>query len=57
MNAQRELCVLNKAGGTPLDASEIMGVVRVGVDKVRELVRIIDEALDRDRASRVIEVR
>lgn len=34
-----------------------MGVVRVGVDKVREMGKIIDEALERDKGSRVVEVR
>lgn len=57
MNAQREMCVLQKAGGTPLELSEIMAVVRVGVDQVRELVRSLEDALERDRSERVIEVR
>lgn len=57
LNAQRELCVLSKAGGTPLSAGEIMNVVRVGVEKVREMGKVLDEALERDRSSRVVEVR
>lgn len=57
LNAQRELCVLSKAGGTPLGADEIMRVVRVAVDRVRDLIRILEEALERDRAIRVVEVR
>jgi exosome complex component RRP45 len=57
LNAQRELCVLSKAGGTPLMPGEIMGVVRVGVDRVREMVKKLEEALARDREERVIEVR
>lgn len=57
LNAQRELCVLSKAGGTPLSAAEIMGVVRVGVDRVRELGKIMDSALDSDQKERVVEVR
>jgi exosome complex component RRP45 len=56
-NAQRELCVLSKAGGTPLAAEEMMGVVRVGVDRVREMVRIMEEAIELDKVGRVIEVR
>ena len=35
LNAQRELCVLSKAGGTALMPEDIMGVVRVGVERVR----------------------
>lgn len=57
LNAQRELCVLSKAGGTPLGVSEIMGVVRVGVERVRSMVATIEEALERDKSSRVVEVR
>lgn len=34
-----------------------MGVVKVGVDKVRELVRHLEEELEKDRASRVVEIR
>ncbi|WVR08736.1 hypothetical protein IAU60_005794 [Kwoniella sp. DSM 27419] len=56
MNAQREICVLSKAGGTPLAADEIMGVVKVGVDRVREMVRHLEAALESDRESRVVEV-
>jgi exosome complex component RRP45 len=56
LNAQRELCVLSKAGGTPLAPSEIMGVVNVGVERVRTMVRILEEALEKDRGERVVEV-
>jgi exosome complex component RRP45 len=34
-----------------------MGVVRVAVDRVRDLIRALEEALERDRAERVVEVR
>jgi hypothetical protein len=34
-----------------------MGVVRVGVDRVREQIKIMDAALARDQEERVIEVR
>ena len=57
LNAQRELCVLSKAGGTALTPEEIMSVVRVGVERVRDLVKIMDDALREDQSSRVIEVR
>jgi exosome complex component RRP45 len=57
LNPQRELCVLSKAGGTPLAAQDIMSAVRVGVDRVRDLVKIMESALEADRASRVVEVR
>ncbi len=57
LNAQRELCVMSKAGGTPLAVSEIMGVLHVAVERVRTMVKILEEALDRDRSTRVVEVR
>jgi len=57
LNAQRELCVLSKAGGTPLGADEIMGVVRVGVERVRVMVKRIEDELERDKAGRIVEVR
>lgn len=57
LNAQRELCVLSKAGGTALAADEVMSAVRVGVDRVRGLVKLMEEALERDRAQRIVEVR
>ena len=57
LNAQRELCVLSKAGGTPLAATEIMGVVHVGVDRVRMMVKTIEIALEKDRGERIVEVR
>ena len=56
LNAQREICVLSKAGGTPLLPADIMSVVHVGVERVRDLMRIMDDALERDRGRRVIEV-
>lgn len=56
LNAQRELCVLSKAGGSALSPDEILAVVRTGVDRVRAMVKDMDEALDADRQQRVIEV-
>ena len=56
LNAQRELCVLSKAGGSALSADEIMDVVRVGVERVRTMVALMEEALAKDKASRVVEV-
>lgn len=34
-----------------------MGVVRVAVDRVRDLIRMLEEALERDKGERVVEVR
>jgi exosome complex component RRP45 len=56
LNAQRELCVLSKAGGSALTADEIMDVVRVGVERVRAMVAEMEEALAKDKSTRVVEV-
>lgn len=57
LNAQRELCVLSKAGGTPLGVDELMKVVTIGVSVVREMTAEIEAALKADEGVRVIEVR
>lgn len=57
LNAQRELCVLSKAGGSALSPDEIMDVVRVGVERVRANVKEIEAVLEGDRQKRVVEVR
>lgn len=57
LNAQRELCVLSKAGGSALSVDDVMAVVRVGVERVRESVKQIEDALVADAAQRVVEVR
>lgn len=57
LNAQRELCVLSKAGGSALSVDDVMAVVRVGVERVRESVKRIEEALVEDAGRRIVEVR
>ncbi|WVN89783.1 uncharacterized protein L203_105013 [Cryptococcus depauperatus CBS 7841] len=55
LNPQREICVLSKAGGSPLSAEDIMSVVKGGVDKVRALSKSMEEALEKDQKKRIIE--
>ncbi|KAF8484354.1 ribosomal protein S5 domain 2-type protein [Gautieria morchelliformis] len=57
MNAQRELCVVQKAGGVPLPVDEILRLVEVGVQKVKELDVLVEAALQEDWKGRRIEVR
>ncbi|GAA5969999.1 hypothetical protein JCM11641_000227 [Rhodosporidiobolus odoratus] len=57
LNAQSEICVLSKQGGAPLPADEIMRVVMVGVERVKELEERVGRALREDLAGRVMEVR
>ena len=57
LNAQSEICVLSKVGGTPLDANDVMKVVQIGAQRVKEVDSLIKDALDREARRRVVEVR
>lgn len=48
LNAQRELCVLQKLGGVPLSMENVLGIVSVAVDRAKELGKIVDERLKED---------
>ena len=56
LNAQRELCVVQKAGGVPLSPSEIVRIVGVSTDKSKELDRFVRDRLEEDWKTRRIEV-
>lgn len=47
LNAQREICVINKAGGMPSDVEEIMRVVRIGSRRVQEVDALIKEQISK----------
>ncbi len=57
LNPARELCVLAKAGGAPVTVDELMRVVHVAEDKVREVWGGVEEKIQRDLDGRVMEVR
>ncbi|KAG8979607.1 hypothetical protein FRB90_008049, partial [Tulasnella sp. 427] len=57
LNAQKELCVMHKAGGMPMSVEEIMRCVRIGVERVKEVSRMVNDALDEDWKGRAVEVR
>ncbi|KAI0076663.1 ribosomal protein S5 domain 2-like protein [Panus rudis PR-1116 ss-1] len=57
LNAQKELIVVQKAGGVPLAPDEILRIIEVAVMKVKELDRIVESRLKEDIAGRHIEVR
>lgn len=57
LNAQRELCVVQKAGGVPLAQEEILRMIDVGITKVKELDAFVDKRLKEDWAGRIVEVR
>jgi len=57
LNAQRELCVVQKAGGVPLAADEILGIVETALGRVKELDQFVEGRLLEDWAGRTVEVR
>ena len=57
LNAQRELCVVQKAGGVPLTPDEIMNIVNQAVVKAKELDKFVERRLQEDWAGRRVEVR
>ncbi|SCV66961.1 BQ2448_5607 [Microbotryum intermedium] len=57
LNAQQEICVLSKAGGAPLPADDIMKVVMIGTQRVKEVDAFIKKELKRDEKKRRVEVR
>lgn len=57
LNAQRELCVLQKLGGVPLATDEVMQIVQVAVQKAKELNNIVNDRLTEDWGTRKVEVR
>ncbi len=57
LNAQRELCVVQKLGGVPLAADDLLAYINVAVAKAKELDVIVEEALKKDWSGRHVEVR
>ncbi|EIM80688.1 ribosomal protein S5 domain 2-like protein [Stereum hirsutum FP-91666 SS1] len=57
LNAQRELCVVHKAGGLPLAPEEVLRAVEVAVGKARELEKFLEGRLREDWKGRNVEVR
>lgn len=48
LNAQREICVLQKLGGVPLGAEEVVSVVHVAVGKAKEIEKLVEATLRED---------
>ena len=57
LNAQKELCVLQKLGGVPLSTDEILKLVDVAVTKAKETNRLVEGRLQEDWLGRKVEVR
>ncbi|KAL1745524.1 ribosomal protein S5 domain 2-type protein [Schizophyllum fasciatum] len=57
LNAQKEICVVQKMGGAPLGVDEILGLVDVAVGRAKELDALVERRLKEDWAQRHVEVR
>ncbi|KAF8804037.1 ribosomal protein S5 domain 2-like protein [Phlegmacium glaucopus] len=57
LNAQKELCVLQKLGGVPLSTDEILKLIDVAVMKAKETNRLVEARLQEDWLGRKVEVR
>ena len=51
-NAQGEVCLISKMGGAEVDAVTLLRCVGVAVGKAKELIGVIDRALEKDALSR-----
>ncbi|KAJ6496459.1 ribosomal protein S5 domain 2-type protein [Mycena vitilis] len=56
LNAQRELCVVQKLGGVPLSMEEVLRIVNVAVIKAKELDHLVDARLKEDWSGRNVEL-
>lgn len=57
LNAQRELCVVQKSGGVPLEPADVLKIVNVAVQKAKDLDAFVEARLREDWDGRKVEVR
>jgi len=57
LNAQREICVMQKAGGVPTAPDEILRLLNVAVNLAKDLNKLVEARLREDWAGRKVEVR
>ncbi|KAF9234378.1 ribosomal protein S5 domain 2-type protein [Melanogaster broomeanus] len=57
LNAQREICVMQKAGGVPTAPDEILRLLNVAVNLAKDLNKLVEARLQEDWAGRKVEVR
>ncbi|KAK0210449.1 ribosomal protein S5 domain 2-type protein [Desarmillaria ectypa] len=57
LNAQRELCVVQKMGGVPLATEDVLKIINIAVTKVKELDALVEGSLREDWKGRHVEVR
>ncbi|CBQ70379.1 probable RRP45-Exosome complex exonuclease [Sporisorium reilianum SRZ2] len=56
LNAQREICVLDKSYGSPIQPQLLLDLIQVGLNRVQQLTQTLEQALKRDAETRVVEV-
>lgn len=56
LNAQRELCVVQKAGGVPVSPAEIVRIIAVSADRAKALDGLVSGRLAEDWRTRRVEV-
>ena len=56
LNAQREICVLDKSYGSPLHPQTLLDLINVGLRRIQELTDRLEDALKKDAETRVVEV-
>ena len=57
LNAQKEICVLQKLGGVPQETEDLLRLVEVAVTQAKELSTFVDAQLAADWSTRKVEVR
>ncbi|KAJ1032503.1 hypothetical protein NDA16_000527 [Ustilago loliicola] len=56
LNAQREICVLDKSYGSPIAPQTLLDLINVGLRRIQDLTDKLEEALKVDAETRVVEV-
>ncbi|CCF54724.1 hypothetical protein NDA11_006328 [Ustilago hordei] len=56
LNAQKEICVLDKSYGSPIAPQTLLDLINVGFRRIQELTKKLEEALKLDAETRVVEV-
>ena len=57
LNAQKEICVLQKLGGVPLGADDVLRLVDIAVMKAKEMHNLVETRLQEDWTGRNVEIR
>ncbi|KAI0034817.1 ribosomal protein S5 domain 2-type protein [Vararia minispora EC-137] len=57
LNAQRELCVVQKAGGVPLEPGEVTRAIEIAVPRAKQLEAFVEARVKDDWERRRVEVR